>query len=385
MASALLILGLLAAAGWVGLAFFNGDFWKAGQTLPRVSGKVVRWPPVVAVIPARNEEAVVGPALQSLAAQRYPGAFKIIVVNDNSADRTKAAAKAVTGPITVLDAKPLAEGWAGKLAALHQGVALAAKKHPKAEYLWFTDADIAHDPGVLRGLVEAAVLDRRQMVSQMVMLHCESFWERAFVPAFIFFFALLYPFPAVNDPRSARAGAAGGSILIAKEALQAIGGIPSLKGELIDDCALAKRVKGAEHRIWLGLGLESMSIRPYGFADFWATVSRSAFTQLRHSYILLAAAVFGLGLAFLLPPLLAAAGILDLDPWLLALGLASWAAMVVLYAPTLAVYGLNPLWGLALPAIAALYLAMTVDSGLRHALGRGGAWKGRSYDFSKKR
>ena len=385
MGGALLGLGLLAAAGWAYLAFFNHGFWRADQTLPKVAGKVSRWPFVVALVPARNEEGTIAAALASLANQDYPGSFKIVAVNDNSSDRTAAAARGVKGPIAVLEAEPLGEGWAGKLAALHQGATYAAKKLPKAEYIWFTDADVVHGPKVLRALVEAAELDRRALVSQMVMLQCENFWERALVPAFVFFFAMLYPFRAVNDPRARCAAAAGGSILIVRAVLEEIGGIPSLKGELIDDCALAKRVKWSGHRTWLGLGPMSRSIRAYAFADFWAMVTRSAFTELRHSYALLAAAVFGLGLVFLAPPALAVIGVLDLDAALLAAGLFSWAAMVVLYAPTLAIYRLNPLWGLALPLISALYIAMTVDSGLKHALCRGAVWKGRAYDFTKKR
>jgi hopene-associated glycosyltransferase HpnB len=376
--------GLLASAGWVYLAFFHHRFWKADQTLPAAQGTPARWPAVAVIVPARNEADVIDLALASLARQDYPGSFKIIVVNDNSSDGTAGAAKAVRGPITVLDAKPLAEGWAGKLAALDQGAALARKKIPKAEYLWFTDADILHGPGVLRALVEAAVQDRRDLVSEMVRLHCESAIEKAFVPAFVFFFALLYPFPAVNNPSSRVAGAAGGSILISKKALDSIGGLSAIKGALIDDCALARRVKDESHRIWLGFGTESESLRPYAFADFWAMVSRSAFTQLRHSYALLMGAVLGLGIIFLAPPLLTLLGIVNIDAGLLTAGLFSWGAMVVLFSPTLALYGLSPIPALALPAVAALYLAMTVDSAFRHAFGRGGAWKGRAYDFSKK-
>lgn len=380
-----LALGILSAAGWAYLAAFNHSFWKADQTLPKVSGKVARWPFVVAIVPARNEADFVGAALTSLAAQDYPGTFKIVVVDDNSTDGTTAVARGVSGPITVLAAKPLAEGWAGKLAALHQGVRLAAEKFPQAEYHWFTDADIVHKPGVLRALVTTAKLGDKAMVSHMVRLHCESALEKAFVPAFVFFFAMLYPFPAVNDPAARNAGAAGGSILISRAALDGIGGIPSLKGELIDDCALATRVKRAGNRIWLGLGQHSESIRAYAFADFWGMVARSAFTQLRHSYALLGAAVIGLALVFMLPPILVVVGISDVSALALALGLFSWGAMIVLYAPTLAFYGLNPAWGLGLPVFAAAYLAMTLDSGFRHAVGRGGAWKGRRYDFSKKR
>ncbi|HXV73971.1 MAG TPA: glycosyltransferase, partial [Sphingomonadales bacterium] len=328
---------------------------------------------------------VIGEGLHSLVAQAYPGTFKIIAVNDNSSDETAAAAKKVKGPITVLDAAPLAEGWAGKLAALHQGVALAEKKFPMAEYFWFTDADIVHASGVLRALAEAAMLGERRMISQMVRLHCHGTVGRLFIPAFIFFFAMLYPFPAVNDPAKRTAGAAGGSILIDRKTLAEIGGISALKRELIDDCALARRVKEAGHRIWLGLGHNSGSIRPYTFAELWSVVARSAFTQLRHSYALAAGAVLGLGIVFVAPPLLVLAGVWGANALALALGLLSWGAMVVLYAPTLAVYKLNPAYGLALPAVAAFYLAMTVDSALQHAKGRGGAWKGRIYDFSKKR
>lgn len=377
---------ILAASGlaWVYLGFFRSFFWRINQTLPQTAGEVKTWPAVTAIIPARNEAEVLGHALPSVAGQTYPGKFNIILVNDSSTDDTAEIARAIKG-VEVLNAKPLEPGWAGKLWAMNQGVGLALKKFPKTEFFWFTDADIVHGKGVLEGLVRAAVLDRRAMVSQMVFLHCRSYWEKAFVPAFIFFFAMLYPFPAINRTTSKTSGAAGGCILVAKSALLKIGGIERIKNALIDDCALAAAVKGEGEKIWLGLGIKSHSIRAYSFSDFWTTVARTAFTQLQNSSLLLAGTLLAMAVVFLVPPVFALGGLVMGDFELAKPAIFIWGAMIVFYAPALMLYGLHPVRGYNLPFVALLYMAMTFHSAIRHWFGRGGQWKERSYDFGKRK
>lgn len=373
---------IASAAAWGYLGFFHHRFWRSDQILPEVEGGLKKWPAVTVVIPARNEAAVLGKTLPSVAGQKYPGKFQVILVNDNSTDETAKIAGKIKG-VEVLDAKPLEPGWAGKLWAMNQGVDLALKKFRGTDYFWFTDADIEHQPDVLQGLVEAAKLDNRAMVSQMVMLHCKSFWERAFVPAFIFFFEMLYPFSAANSDNSKLSGAAGGCILLEKKWLLKIGGIERIKSALIDDCALAAAVKGDGGRIWLGFGIKSQSIRPYSFKDFWTTVARTAFSQLKNSSLLLLGTILAMTVVFLAPPGLAIWGIVTGELVVARTGIILWGFVIFFYSPTLMLYKLHPIRGYALPFVATLYLLMTIHSALRHWSGRGGQWKERSYDFKE--
>jgi len=373
--------GIFAALAWAYLMLFHWGFWRADQFLPIVKGKVTNWPSVVAVIPARNEADVIERTLKSVAAQDYPGKFSVILVNDSSTDDTEKIAKSTKGPVTVINAPPLEPGWAGKLWALNTGV---GKAPGNTHFFWFTDADIEHDQGVLKGLVEAALLGKRDMVSQMVMLHCKSFIERAFVPAFIFFFQMLYPFRAANSQQSGRAAAAGGCVLITRYYLERIGGLEAIKDALIDDCTMARKVKYSRGRIWVGLGVNSRSVRPYTLPDFWMTVVRTAYTQLKLSIFLLIGTVLAMGLIFAGPPALVLLGLYLDGHQFLMLGVWAWLAMVALYWPTLKLYRLPPFWGLVLPVIALLYQMMTIHSAARHWFGRGGHWKGRHYDFGEK-
>jgi hopene-associated glycosyltransferase HpnB len=365
---ALYVLGASAVA-WGYLGFFHHQFWRSNQILPPIKGRIKKWPTVTVIIPARNEEAVLGQTLPSVAGQEYPGKFQAILVNDNSNDATSKIAEKVKG-VQVLNAKPLEPGWAGKLWAMKQGVDLAHKKFPATDYFWFTDADIEHQPDVLAGLVEAAKLDNRAMVSQMVMLHCKSFWERAFIPAFIFFFEMLYPFKATNSDKSKISGAAGGCILLEKKWLTKIGGIERIKTALIDDCAMAAAVKGDGGRIWLGFGLNSKSIRPYSFSDFWTTVARTAFTQLKNSSLLLIGTILAMAVVFLAPPGLAVWGIITGELVVARTGIILWGFLIFFYAPTLMLYKLHPIRGYALPFVAILYLLMTIHSALRFWRGK---------------
>ncbi len=372
--------GLSAAslAAWAWLLIGRGGFWKAGERLDEADDASGPWPPVTAVVPARDEADVIGPALDALAAQDYPGRLAIVVVDDASTDGTAAASRAALADVAgeVVPGAPLPRGWTGKLWALDQGIRRAA---PDSRYLWLTDADIVHAPDTLRRLVGKAETERLDLVSLMVRLRAETGWEKLLVPAFVFFFQKLYPFPRVNDPASGTAAAAGGCVLLRREAHQRIGGLAAIRGELIDDCALARAVKRGG-RIWLGLADGSRSIRPYDrLADIWSMVARTAFHQLGYSIALLIATVIGMLALYAAPPLAVVAWPAHGDDAALALGALAWLAMAGCYRPTSRIYGRG--WGEAalLPLAALLYTAMTVDSAWRHWRGRGGMWKARIF------
>jgi hopene-associated glycosyltransferase HpnB len=379
-----LALSLASLLAWVHLAFLHGRFWRGEARLgpgapaePR-DGK---WPAVVAVVPARNEEAAVERSLRSLLAQDYPGPLEVVLVDDQSEDATaaRAAALAERDPRLALAHTPeRPPGWVGKMWAVHTGVALAAERRPDAGYWLLTDADVEHSPGNLRRLVAKARDERLDLVSLMVRLHCERGWERLLVPAFVYFFQKLYPFPRINDPRARTAGAAGGCMLVRAEALARAGGIESIRGEVIDDCALGRALK-ARGPIWVGLGPSEYSFRPYPrLADVWDMVARSAYTQLGYSPWRLAGAALGLVLVYLVPPLVALGWPLHGGGAAAGMGLAAWALMAWTFQPTLRDYARSPWLGLALPVAGALYLGMTVDSARRHHQGRGAEWKGRA-------
>jgi hopene-associated glycosyltransferase HpnB len=275
--------------------------------------------------------------------------------------------------LTVVTSQPLAKGWTGKMWALKQGVEAADRMARAPDYLLLTDADIVHAPDTVAWLVKQAEAGRLSLTSLMAKLRCENLAERFHVPAFIFFFQMLYPFTWVRQPRSATAAAAGGCMLVRAEALRAAGGIQSIRTALIDDCALANRLKKVGP-IWLGLTRRVRSIRPYPhWADFRQMVTRSAYAQLRYSPLLLLGTVLGMALTYLAPPALAlfAGGLPQL------LGIVTWALIALAFQPTLRFYHLSPLWGVALPAIALVYMIYTIDSAFQYVSGRGGSWKGR--------
>ena len=377
MAVALTVLAAATLAAWLYLLFGHGGFWRADQRLDAPGDVIGAWPAVAAVVPARNEAAVIGQTLRSLLAQDYPGDLVVIVVDDESDDGTAAVARGAGVVVVGGVARPV--GWVGKTWALAQGVEAAAAAAPEARYLWFSDADIEHGPGVLRALVAKAEAERLDLVSLMARLQCEGGWERLLIPAFVFFFQMLYPFRRVNDPARPTAAAAGGCMLVRRAALAAAGGLDAIAGELIDDCALARALKPGGP-IWLGLATESLSVRPYaGLGDIWDMVARSAYTQLRHSPVLLAGTVVGMTLIYLVPPASAVAGVFGGFGPAAGLGAAGWFAMAVAYAPTLRFYRQPAVAGVVLPAVAALYTLMTLDSALRWRRGEGGRWKGRRY------
>ena len=352
---------------WIYLFCFHGKFWDAGPELKPALPAAL--PAVDIVVPARDEAATIGPVISSLLAQDYAGGFRVILVDDGSTDGTAERAGAHE-KLTILRAAEKPAGWSGKLWALSQGVAASS-----APVLLFTDADIVHDPKHLSALVARLVSPRVDAVSEMVRLHCESLAERALVPAFVYFFQMLYPFHKVNDPLCRVAAAAGGTILLRREALARIGGIAAIKSALIDDVALAAALKRFGP-IYLGHSGLAKSIRPYpAFADIFAMISRTAFTQLNYSAGLLVATILGLALVWLVPPY----EILFGHGWGLLCGLAAFVLDVISYTPTLSRYGQAKIWALALPLIALFYMAATLDSAQNYWRGAGARWKNRDY------
>jgi hopene-associated glycosyltransferase HpnB len=374
-----LLLASLALAIWLYLIFWRGGFWLAREREDRDDPSLPAgaWPSVVAVIPARNEAAMLERCLGSLLRQDYPGPFAIVLVDDESSDGTAAAARALAAgaarALTVLEGRPPPGSWTGKVWAMHQGIA-AAKAETPPDYLLLTDADIAYASDAVRRLVTRAKAERLVLASLMVKLHCQSLAERALIPAFVFFFQMLYPFAWVNRSTTKTAAAAGGCMLVERRALERAGGVAKIRSALIDDCALAKLMK-AEGPIWLGLTGCVRSLRSYPHVgDIRRMVARSAFAQLRYSPPLLSAVIAGMALTFLLSPALAVFA----GPPASIIAAASWGLMSLAYLPILRFYGVSPLWTLALPLIAAAYLAFTLDSAYQHWRGKGGLWKGRS-------
>ena len=361
-------IGLFVLAVWLGLAATG--FWRTDQRDGRVPAEPpLPWPEVVAVVPARNEADVIARSIASLTAQDYPGRFRIILVDDDSDDNTADIARAVDSErLEILAGRTLPAGWTGKLWALSQGIAAAGTP----DYLWLADADIAHAPDTLRSLVGIARAGDRVLVSFMARLHCRTFHERALIPAFVWFFQMLYPFARVNRP-GRTAGAAGGCVLVRRRELAAAGGIGAIRGALIDDCTLARLMK-RRGPIWLGLTDRSRSIRPYDSATaIGAMIARSAYAQLGYSPLQLIGTILGLVLVYLGPPILAMFG-QGVARWS---GLAAWVLMAALYLPMLRFYRCTFLWGIAVPAIAAFYGGCTLFSAWQYARGRGGLWKGR--------
>ncbi len=371
------IMAFLALAVWSYVAVGRGFFWRCAERDDGDPRPPATWPRLAVVIPARDEAEGIGRCVNSLLGQDYGGSLSVILVDDNSSDGTADVARrtAANAPerLTIVPGAPLPRGWTGKLWALRQGIAAAqALDHPP-EYLLLSDADIVYAPGMLSWLVARATSRSAVLASFMVKLRCESMAERWLIPAFIFFFQMLYPFSWVNRPDRATAAAAGGCMLARADKLAEAGGIDAIRDALIDDCALARRLK-AKGPIWLGLTERVISIRSYpGWGDVAQMVSRSAYAQLDYSPLYLAGTVGAMGLAFLVPPLAAVAG----SGATRLLGIGAWVVMAVLFSPTSRLYRISPIAGLALPAIAFAYLMFTIDSAVKSMRGQGGFWKGR--------
>ncbi len=372
-------IGLLSLAVWLYMLVARGGFWLARERDDDVIAPPERWPAVVAVVPARNEADVIARSIGSLLAQDYPGAFRVVLVDDGSSDGTAAVAKEIVSArrLDVLAGAELPAGWTGKLWALEQGVR-HAQTHAKStgdavDYVLLTDADIGHAADNLRQLVARAERDGRVQVSLMAELSCAGWAERFLIPAFVYFFQMLYPFAWVARGDRHTAAAAGGCTLVRGDALDRAGGIAAIRSEIIDDCALARRLK-QQGPIWLGLTRRAISLRPYGgFLKIGRMISRSAYAQLGYSPLALAGTLAAMALVYLAPPLLA----LFAEGPARWLGLAAWLVMAFTFQPMLRFYRRSPLWGMALPAIGAAYAGFTLQSALDFWRGRGGLWKGR--------
>jgi hopene-associated glycosyltransferase HpnB len=374
----------MVLAIWLYLIAARGGFWRAAErddaVLPEGGPAVGHWPAVAAVIPARDEAETIGRTVTALLRQNYPGRFSVVLIDDQSRDDTAELARGAavligaSDRLTVLPGGALPAGWTGKLWAQQQGVELLDGMPERPDYILFTDADIVYEPEALALLVRRAQRGGLVLTSLMAKLRCDSLAERLFVPAFIFFFQMLYPFAWANDPRRSTAAAAGGCMLVRRDALRDCGGLAAICDALIDDCALAKLLK-THYAISIALTDRVRSIRAYpAVADIHRMVSRTAYAQLRYSPLILAATVLGLALTYLAPVELAIFAS-DVPQFV---GLFTWALMAFAFRPTLKFYQLSWLWAPLLPFIAAAYMAFTLDSAYQHARGRGGMWKGRA-------
>lgn len=372
----------MSLASWLWLLVGQGFFWRTDLRLPP-RREPESWPSVCVVVPARDEAAVLPHSLPSLLTQDYPGRAEVFLVDDGSSDGTGELARALAErhgglPLTVGSPGEPPAGWTGKLWAVRHGITLARAREP--EYLLLTDADIAHAPDSLRELVAAARTGGFDLVSQMARLRVESVWERLVVPAFVYFFAQLYPFRWIAARGSRTAAAAGGCVLLRTETAERARIPDAIRQAVIDDVALARTVKAGGGHIWLGLADRVDSVRPYPrLHDLWRMVSRSAYAQLRHSPLLLLGTVLGLAVVYLMPSVAIVAGLVSGNVAAMVVGGLAKLVMTATYIPMLRYYR-QPLWlAVLLPVTAFLYLLMTVDSAVQHYRGRGAAWKGRTY------
>lgn len=362
-ALALLVWGITLLLPW--------QPWRAREVLePASPDDGYDLQDVTVVIPARDEAEVIGNTLAALKQQGQ--GLSVIVVDDDSSDGTAEIAKASALPgLTVVKSKTLPEGWTGKLWAQQQGF-----EHVKTPLVLLLDADIALRPGMLKSLKQKYLNHDVQFVSLMAVLRFDSFWEKLLMPAFVYFFKMVYPFALANKPTSKMAAAAGGCILLEAQALKKIGGMAAIKDAVIDDCTLAKTIKNSGYNIWVGLTHGVISQRPYvTLSEIWHMVARTAYTQLYYSVALLFACTFIMTLMYWWPLVstFAFPGVATL------LNVLSLTIMLILFVPTLRFYALNPLWALLMPIVAGLYLLMTWTSAVRYWRGERTRWKGRSY------
>jgi hopene-associated glycosyltransferase HpnB len=373
------IVATLTAVTWSYLAFARGAFWRIKHAKPAASVKAGFSGGVIAVVPARNEAELIGPVITSLLNQSV--AMPVVLVDDESTDGTadvarRSAEKAgKVDALIVIQSKPLPAGWTGKLWSMHQGIAHARALNPA--WLFLADADVLHGPDAVANLGLVASQGPYDLVSFMVKLHCESIPEKLLIPAFVYFFFMLYPPAWIRDARRSTAGAAGGCMLVRAETLERAGGLECICGAVIDDCSLARLLKRHDGRLWLGLTGQSQSLRRYEtFSDIEHMISRTAFNQLKHSSLLLLCTIAGMVITYLAPPLL----LLTRGRLTIFMGAAAWAAMTITYSTIVRYYRLNPAWALTLPLAALFYLGATIHSAVKYWNGSGGDWKGRVQD-----
>jgi hopene-associated glycosyltransferase HpnB len=373
------IVATLTAVTWSYLALARGSFWRLKSASIRASDNWGFSGSVAAVVPARDEAETIGPVIASLLNQRV--AIPVLLVDDESTDGTadvarRAADKAgKADALIVIQSKPLPAGWTGKLWAMYQGIERARALNPT--WIMLADADVLHDAETVANLGFIAARGNYDLVSFMVKLHCESFPEKLLIPAFVYFFFMLYPPTWIRDTRRSTAGAAGGCMLVRSETLERAGGLEATRGALIDDCSLAKLLKQHGGRLWIGLTDQSQSLRRYeSFSEIERMVSRTAFNQLSHSSLLLLCTIAGMVITYLAPPLLLLTG----RRLAFFMGAAAWAAMTMTYSTMVRYYRLNPAWALALPLAALFYLGATMHSAVKYWNGSGGDWKGRVQD-----
>ena len=376
-----LILAIVSLLIWVVLTFFRGAFWQLLAFDDDIAKQELfaQWPRVVAIVPARDEAETIARMVESLVKQDYPGELRVVVVDDHSEDGTGALAReaaeraGASERVLILQGAALESGWTGKLLAMQQGVESGIAR--EAEYFWFTDADIEHAPDTLRRVVQRAKREKLDLVSLMALSQVNSLAERLLIPPFLYFFLKLYPPSWTASRKWKTAGAAGGCILLKRSALERIGGLESIRGQVIDDCTLARAVKRSGGGIWMGLTRKSVSLRTYAsFAEIQDLIARTAFTQLSYSGLLLGGTLLGMAVTYLLPVIFT----FSARPVMWRLGLAAWALMAITYLPTVRFYRMSPLWAAALPVAAAFYTYATWISAVRYWLGRGGQWKGRT-------
>lgn len=382
-------IAILSFSIWLFLLLFWGGFWRCNAILPHRD--LVGLPVVCAIVPARNEADVLPVTLRSLLQQDYPGVYSVILVDDHSSDNTAKVAREIATDLGkpdrlhILTSQPLPPGWTGKLWAMEQGLRWGRAFDPTPDYFFLTDADIDRDTDNLQRLVAQAQQEQAELTSLMVLLRCQSFWEKLLIPAFVFFFQKLYPFAWVNNPQRSLAAAAGGCTLLSRQAVDRLGGLEVIKDAIIDDCTLAQAVKTSSadrqnRKIWLGLTKSACSVRPYdSLGTIWDMVARSAYAQLQYSPLLLLGTLLGMMLVYGVPIAAIIGGVGMGNYAIAAMGLVTYLLMSGAYWPTIRFYQVEPGFAFTLPAIALFYTVMTLDSALRHYQGRGGMWKGRSY------
>jgi len=387
------VLGIIALAIWLHLFFGRGWFWRIGKLNAdrAMTETLSKWPSVVVVVPARNEAETIERVVTSLMRQDYAGEFSIVVVDDHSNDATASIARQVADEndapdrLKVVSASALPDGWTGKLWALNEGLSNSTVLHSAATganlaaevpaYYWFTDADVTHAPDTLQRLLVRAEQEKLDLASLMVLLQAKTLPERALIPAFLYFFLMLYPPGWIADEELGTAGAAGGCILLKRDTLERIGGLAAIRGEVIDDCALANAVKASGGKVWMGLTRKSESLRAYGtFGEIRDLIARTAFTQLRYSPLILVGTLAGMFLTYVAPVVLLFVN----DSTARTLGVVAWLWMTLSFLPTVRFYRLSAAWAPLLPLTAVFYTYATWLSAVRYWMGKGGLWKGRA-------